>query len=293
MGETIVRVAEDADMPGVREVAAHYEALDGWTDMPDFLDAERAFGTLVVGEVDERIVGIGGVLRRGQISHLSDLYVLPEYQSSGVGSGILGFALPSGTPRVTFSSDDSRALGLYIRQGMRPVCPLMYLTFTPDAATSPGPSGVRAAEGGTDARNGANSVNGAKAGNGYRVREAGAMDARASGGERTGTLSWYADLPGVTLHLTGSGYAFARTTEGDLEVGPVGGETPEDCAAALSAAVAAHPAVEEVQVAVPGVHPLLPRLLDTGWEIDDLDTLMASDPGILRLDRYFPHPDLG
>lgn len=148
MGETIVRMAQDADMPGVREVAAHFEALDGWTDMPDFLDAERAFGTLVVGEVDERIVGLGGVLRRGLISHLGDLYVLPEYQSSGVGRGILGFALPSGTPAVTFSSDDSRALGLYIRQGMRPVCPLMYLTFTPDAATSAGPSGVRAAGGG-------------------------------------------------------------------------------------------------------------------------------------------------
>jgi GNAT superfamily N-acetyltransferase len=283
MGESSVRVAVDADMPGVREVASHFEILDDWTGMLDFLDAERAFGSLVVGEVDGRIVGFGGVLRRGRVSHLGDLYVLPEHQSSGIGRTILSRLLPSDTPRVTFASDDSRALGLYIRQGMRPVCPLLYLTISPSEASLPR---------GFEARGTADGPL-AVAGEPPGIRQAVTLDGRVSGGDRAGSLSWYAGLPGVTLHLTGGGYAFARMIDEDLEVGPVGGDTPQDCADAVFAAVAAHPGADEVQVAVPGVHPLLPRLLETGWEIDDLDTFMTTEPGLVRLDRYLPHPDLG
>ncbi|WP_308201390.1 GNAT family N-acetyltransferase [Sphaerisporangium perillae] len=294
MGESIVRVAVDADMPGVREVASRFETLDDWTDMPDFLDAERAFGTLVVGEVDGRIVGFGGVLRRGQVSHLGDLYVLPDHQSSGVGRKILDRLLPTGTPRVTFASDDPRALGLYVRQGMRPVCPLLYLTSPP-----PEDSGSQGAEArgkeAPDEPAARGPVDGPRAEKGEPpgMREAGRLDARLTGGDRTGTLSWYAGLPGVTLHLTGRGYALARLVGEDLEVGPAGGETPQDCADAVLAAVGAHPGVEEVQVAVPGVHPLLPQLLEAGWEIDDMDTFMTTEPGPVWLDRYLPHPDLG
>jgi GNAT superfamily N-acetyltransferase len=314
VGESIVRVATDADMPGVREVASHYETLDDWTGMPDFLDAERAFGTLVVGEVDGRIVGFGGVLRRGEVSHLGDLYVLPEHQSSGVGRMILDRLLPSDTPRVTFASDDPRALGLYVKQGMRPVCPLIYLTSPPPEASLPRGSEVRVEETRVEetrveetrdreAWNGQapdgpatrGPVDGPRpeAGEPSGVREAGLLDARLTGGDRTGSLSWYAGLPGVTLHITHGGYAFARVIDEDLELGPVGGETPQDCADAVFAAVAAHPGVEEVQVAVPGVHPLLPQLVEAGWEIDDMDTFMATEPGLVRLDRYLPHPDLG
>ncbi|MEV6986631.1 GNAT family N-acetyltransferase [Sphaerisporangium sp. NPDC051017] len=291
--ESVVRVAVDADMPGVREVATHFELLDDWEGMPDFLDAERAYGKLVVGEAGGRIVGFGGVLRRGKLSHLGDLFVLPEYQSSGIGRSILSEVLPSGTPGATFASDDPRALGLYVRQGMRPVCPLLYLIYHPNKTSGPrapeAPEPTRA-QAGPAAR---------KPAAGPAVpeavpREVAALDARLAGGDRTGSLSWYAGLPGVTLHVTGAGYAFARRTEEDLEVGPAGGETPQDCAAALSAAVAAvDPDVDEVQVAVPGVHPLLPELLRSGWEIDDMDTLMTTDPTLLRLDHYLPHPDLG
>ncbi|MFC4536243.1 GNAT family N-acetyltransferase [Sphaerisporangium dianthi] len=294
MAESVVRVAADADMPGVRAVAAHYELLDDWTGMPDFLDAERAFGALVAGEIDGRVAGFGGVLRRGQVVHLGDLFVLPEHQSSGIGRKILDLVLPPGTQRVTFASDDPRALALYIRQGMRPVCPLLYLTCSPAASTR-----RRTADREKDPQDGPPArgpVEGPRpeAGEPSGVREAAMLDARLSGGDRTTSLRWYAGLPGVTLHVTGAGYAFVRVTGGeDLEVGPVGGETPQDCADALFAAVAAHPGVDEVQVAVPGVHPLLPRLVAGGWAIDDMDTFMTTDPGVVRLDRYLPHPDLG
>ncbi len=302
MGEYSVRVAGDADMPGVREVATHFELLDDWAGMPDFLDAERAFGTLLVGEVDGRVVGFGGVLRRGEVSHLGDLFVLPEHQSSGIGRTILSRLLPSDTPRVTFASDDPRALGLYIRQGMRPVCPLIYLTFSPPEDSGPRGPEARDAEASAglavrdaEAPGGRGPVDGTRAevGEPSGMREVVKLDARISGGDRAGALSWYAGLPGVTLHVTGGGYAFARETGEDLEVGPVGGDTPQDCADALFTAVAAHPGVDEVQVAVPGVHPLLPQLLEAGWEIDDMDTFMSTDPGLVRLDRYLPHTDLG
>ncbi|MCW2881983.1 MAG: GCN5-related N-acetyltransferase, partial [Sphaerisporangium sp.] len=193
MGEAVVRVAMDADMPGVREVASHFELLDDWTGMPDFLDAERAFGTLIVGEVDGRIVGFGGVLRRGRVSHLGDLFVLPQHQSSGVGRMILGRLLPSDTPRVTFASDDPRALGLYVRQGMRPVCPLLYLTSPPQEASWPRGSEARD-KGAPDGPVARGPLDGPRpeAGEPPGVREAGMLDAWITGGDRTGSLSWYA-----------------------------------------------------------------------------------------------------
>ncbi|ETK30856.1 GNAT family N-acetyltransferase [Microbispora sp. ATCC PTA-5024] len=270
MGESVVRVARDGDMAAVREVASAFALLDDWTGTTDFLDAERAFGTLLVGEADGRIAGFGGALRRGGLTHLGDLFVLPAHQSSGVGREILRRLLPVDAPRVTFASSDPRALALYVRQGMRPVCPLLYLT---------GPS----ADGPRDDLHEA-------AGD---VEEASSLDARVSGGDRSEPLAWYAGVPGVSLHTTAGGYAFARRAAGSLEVGPAGGETPHDCVEAVRAAVAAHPGAGRVRVAVPGVHPLLPLLLEDGWRIGDMDTFMATDPGLVRLDRYVPHPDLG
>ncbi|WP_169986424.1 GNAT family N-acetyltransferase [Microbispora sp. H10836] len=274
MAEPIVRAAADADMPGLRAVADHYRLLGAWPERPDFVDAEREFGALLVGEVDGTIAGFGGTLRRGTVTHLGDLFVLPDHQSSGLGRAILSHLLPRDTPKVTFASDDKRAFALYVRNGMRPRCPLLYLKRGPlggrPASREIGP----AAPGDAD------------------VRAAAAMDAHVSGGDRTATLTWYAGLPGVTLHVSGAGYAFARVAGDRVVIGPAGGVTPQDCADIVLEAVNAHPQAGRVHLAVPGTHPLLPLLLETGWRIGDMDTLMTSED-FMRLDCYTPHPDLG
>ncbi|GAA4212050.1 GNAT family N-acetyltransferase [Microbispora amethystogenes] len=301
----VVRTATEGDVPGLRAVADHFRLLGRWPERPDFLDAERDFGTVVVGEVDGTIAGFGATLPRGRITHLGDLFVLPDHQSSGAGRMILSRLLPSGAPMMTFASADLRALALYVRRGMRPRCPLLYLSRPPQSA--------RPAESAPPARNGYPAESGrvGRAGNetlagvalarpesgplapGARdVDAAAALDARISGGERIATLGWFAGLPGVTVRVAASGYAFVRVAGDSAVIGPAGGDTPQDCVEAVLEAADACSGAGSVEIAVPGTHPLLPLLLDAGWRIDDMDTLMTSED-LLRLDCYIPHPDLG
>ncbi|MFB9249985.1 GNAT family N-acetyltransferase [Sphaerisporangium melleum] len=280
MAVPIIRAARDADMAALRgDIGGRFELFGLWPGgpgVPDFLDAERAFGDLMVGEVDGRVVGFGGTLRRGKLTHLGDLFVLPEHQSSGVGRMILAELFPQDGARSAFASDDERAIGLYVRHGMIPRCPLFDVEGPPRAL-----AGLRRPRADGDPTL-------AVAG----PDVAGAMDARVSGGDRTDCLTWYAGLPGVTVLAGRSGYAFTRVMDEEVLVGPVGGDTPDDCVNVALQAIAAHPDAELAQVSVPGTHPLLPVLLGAGWRIEDMDTLMVSDD-MIRLDRYLPHADLG
>ncbi|WP_405087229.1 GNAT family N-acetyltransferase [Microbispora sp. NBC_01389] len=289
----VVRTATEADVSGLRAVADHFRLLDRWPERPDFLDAEREFGTVVVGEVNGTIAGFGATLPRGKITHLGDLFVLPDHQSSGAGRMILSRLLPSGASMMTFASADLRALALYVRRGMRPRCPLLYLSRPPQSA--------RPAESGRPARARneplaeaalARPESDRLAPEARDLDAAAALDARISGGERIATLGWFAGLPGVTVRAAASGYAFVRVAGDAAVIGPAGGDTPEDCVEAVLEAADACSGAGSVEIAVPGTHPLLPLLLDAGWRIDDKDTLMTSED-FLRFDCYIPHPDLG
>ncbi|MFC4115602.1 GNAT family N-acetyltransferase [Nonomuraea zeae] len=318
----MVRAATEADMPAVRRVARRFGLLGDWPAAPDFLDAERLFGTLLLGPGEAEAggpggtegtggtggtdrpgrpggtggaLGFGGTLRRGSMTHLGDLFVLPEHQSSGLGRALLATLLDGDGPRITFASSDHRALALYVRYGLRPWTPLLYLTgpaasLTASAVEPAGMSGPAAAVVEPTGLTGpvASVVEPATA------AEVAALDAHVSGGYREETLAWYADVPGVTVHTTGHGYAFARRTAADVLIGPAGGTTPEDGIAAVLGALAATGA-RSGRIAVPGPHPILPLLIGAGWRIQDMDTLMADDPArtLLHPDRYLPHPDLG
>ncbi|MEW9550661.1 hypothetical protein [Nonomuraea sp. NPDC050783] len=300
-----VRAATDDDMPAVRRIARRFDLLTGWPAETDFLDAERAFGALLVSGEDDGegggagggAAGFGGTLRRGALTHLGDLFVLPERQSSGTGRALLERLLAGDGPKVTFASSDPRAMALYVRRGLRPWTPLLYLSGP--TAGLPAGSRVRAAG----------------------AREVAAADARAAGGARPGTLAWYAALPGVTVHVTvtagtggeagweaggeaggEAGYAFARRLGREVLIGPAGGDSPDGCAravlgalAAVRGAVRAVDGAPQARLAVPGTHPLVPVLLGAGWRIGDMDTFMADDAALdlVRPDRYVPHPDLG
>ncbi|GAA1017263.1 hypothetical protein Aple_094450 [Acrocarpospora pleiomorpha] len=270
-----VRAVTEDDMPAVRGVARRFGLLTGWPGARDFLDAERAFGMLLIASADPLDAqGFGGALRRDTVTHLGDLFVLPEHQSSGIGRALLSKLLAGNGPKVTFASSDPRAISLYVRYGLRPWCPLLYLTGP--ATGLPAPP-VREA----------------------RPEDVAPLDARASGGTRPDTLIWYTAIPGVTPYATDQGYAFTRVTDGHIVIGPAGGETPQDCAQAVLGALAA--AAERTgaggaaRIAVPGMHPLVPVLIGAGWRIGDMDTFMANDTALTMIHpaRYIPHPDLG
>ena len=272
-----VRQAGPDDLAGVRAVARRFGNLGQWAHRPDYLDRELDNGRLAAGFADGDVVGFGATFARGGLIHLADLFVLPEHQSSGLGRTLLTRLLPVDAPRVTFASSDPRAVALYIRQGMRPVCPLLYLRGP--LAALPGPGAIRPAG---PARTGP----GAAA---ARAR----LDADASGGRRDADLAWYAALPGVTTVHTGTGYAMVRDTRDGVQVGPAGGQTTRHCADAVLAALARHRAAGTATLCLFGPNPLLPVLLEAGFTIADMDVFLSSGADPLALDRYLPHPDLG
>ncbi|WP_196279291.1 GNAT family N-acetyltransferase [Catellatospora vulcania] len=265
-----VRQAGVDDLPGVRAVARRFGNLGGWPQRPDYLDRELANGRLLAGFAGDDVTGFGATFVRGGLLHLADLFVLPEHQSSGLGRALLSALLPRDAPRVTFASSDPRALALYVRQGMRPVTPLMYLRGPLAALPDPG---LRPAD--------------------ASVEEIADLDADASGGRRTADLAWYAGLPGVSAHRVGDGYAMVRETAGGLLVGPAGGRTTRACADAVLAVLARFRSAGTARLCVLGPNPLLPLLLEARFTIADLDQFLSSGGDPVALDRYLPHPDLG
>jgi hypothetical protein len=64
----------------------------------------------------------------------------------------------------------------------------------------------------------------------------------------------------------------------------------DDLLALVRAASAAH---GTVKLMIGGPHPGLEPLLEAGMRIVDMDTYMATAPGVFDLERRLPHPDLG
>src|SRR4029079_18487566 len=78
-------------------------------------------GTLLVVKYDSALIGFAGIIERGNLVFLTDLFVAPETQSRGIGAALLAALLPrDGRKLATIGSSDPRALALYIRTGMTP-----------------------------------------------------------------------------------------------------------------------------------------------------------------------------
>jgi GNAT superfamily N-acetyltransferase len=199
----------------VHEVAHRFGLLNSWPDRPDFLDREYETGRLAVATIDERVVAFAGTFRRGNLTHLGDLFVLRHNQSHGLGQALLDVVLAGASPMATFASADPRAVALYVRHGMYPRGVLLYLAGAP-RLDSPHAT-VRAAS----------------------AEQVADLDGLVSGGPRTADLTWCEKVPRVSIHATATGYAVVRTLGDDLIVGPAAGTTPRNCADVVIAAIAA------------------------------------------------------
>ena len=255
-----VERAAQEDLAAVRALAARYGLTAEWPEPPDWIDHVLAVRGLWVAREDGRIAGFASVLDDGGVVHLSDLFVDPDRLGRGTGKALLAAAFPRGGVRTTSASGDPRALPLYVRAGLRPLAPILYLAGT--------------------------------------VRGDGDGDGDGDGAERVAVESVPAQRPAALAFLAttaayglrhGDASAVVRPVPGGAHLGPaVGGA--EDVAALAAAASAAHGIVK---LAVPGPHPALHTLLDRGMRITDTDTFMATAPGVVDLERRLPHPDLG
>src|SRR6266849_9621597 len=103
-------------------------------------------GRVLVADVAETdgagpgLAGFAAIRQLGGITLLCDLFVDPARHGRGVGRGLLDRIFDGTADRITFSSQDPRALPLYARYGLAPRWPLLYLTGDPAALAGPSPA---------------------------------------------------------------------------------------------------------------------------------------------------------
>jgi GNAT superfamily N-acetyltransferase len=243
-------------------------------------------GTLLLAERDSMIVGFAGIIARGELVFLTDLFVAPEIQSYGVGGALLDAILPrDGRSLATIGSSDPRALALYIRAGMTPEWPDFHLEVQRERWRT------------------ANVDLG-----GVHMIEATPMDADllrwdAEIGRRSRPEEhryWLEECAGTAFWFQRGGerigYGYVRLApETTLQpadmavVGPVGVRDAGDGAACITAATGwALERAPGARLLVPGPHPALRPLLNAGGTIEYVETFLCSAPPCVDATRYLP-----
>ncbi len=90
-----------------------------------------------LAERDGRAVGYARSIVRDGLRELTEFFVLPGQQSSGIGRELLARALPpdESRHRLIIAAPDTRALALYLRAGVYPRFPSYYLSRPADMVT--------------------------------------------------------------------------------------------------------------------------------------------------------------
>jgi hypothetical protein len=225
---------------------------------------------MYVAEQDGEILAFAGAITRGTITFLTDLFVRPAQQSSQLGKTLLHTVLPQDDlVRCTAGSSDPRALALYIRAGMRPQWPHFALLLE-KPMYKVAAHDVEIVE--------------ADANDPELVR----WDAQISGRWRPAEHEfWIREQQAVPLWFKRNkqivGYGYIRLKAGTLRyphacaLGPIGAGTPEDATACVLAVVnRALQQADILRIEVPGPHPCLAMLLESGFRIRYVDTFAST-----------------
>ena len=235
---------------------------------------------VVVAEVAGDTVGFAAVARAGAVSHLTDLFVTRSRQGQGIGRALLAEVFGEAVDRTTFASADPRALPSYVRAGMRPWWPNLYLR--PDAAA------VRRLAHPVDAS----------------LRELDPIAAASAGvtigdaDRRVEYVHWARRPGGLAFEVRLEGRRAAVGAAAERLRGGPGAQllrlaiAPDADPVAAVAAALQHlgERLGSPALAIPGPHPALRPLLEAGVRIIDRDTFMASRPDLVDPERLLPHP---
>jgi len=279
----IVRPANVGDIPAAAAVLAANEEPMDWPDLPGlgwpYLEHLVARARTSVAVIDEEVVGFAGSVAVGRdgVRFLTDLFVDPGRQSRGAGQALLSTVLSGSVERMTFSSTDERALGLYVRAGMRPWWPLLYIVIAADALGEREP-GVET--GPADAE------------------ETARWSLAWTGVDRTIDFVHYASLPaaaGFVVRDAGAvaavGWARRERKRSDgrwLDHASIDPDA-EPVRTALAVLRAAADG-ERLTIGVPGPHPVVAHLLERGARIVGRDQFCATDPRLVDVQRLLPNP---
>ncbi len=225
-----------------------------------------------VAEHQGRIVGYARATLRQAVRQLTELFVLPNVQSRGLGRALLERAFPPGEDgqRCIIASPDTRAQALYLKSGVTPRCPLYYFWRTPEQVRlapeitaqplSPTPQAVNLL---------------------------GEIDRRLLGFRRDVDHAWLLeDREGFLYERGGTpvGYGYVGHRSGPFAVAH-----PEDWAAVLAHAesTAALAGREHFGLEVPTINrPAVEHLLQRSFRLDSFVAIWMSDEPFARLEDY-------
>jgi GNAT superfamily N-acetyltransferase len=233
-------------------------------------------GRTAVAEIGGEVVGFGATVDTGRYTHLADLFVLPAHHGRGHGGRLVAAVFGDAFPRTTFSSDDPRAMPLYVRAGMIPVWPNLYVAGDP-RGLPPDPNWLEVEDATLDdvAR-----LEGEWAGV-DRSTDIGywstLIEPRASVVRRAGRAV-AVGLGRGRLNGVGRWVDRAQVAPDEEPVGPL-----------IALIRGAADGGNLVGASVAGPSPLLPALLASGFTIRDRDTFMTSDLDLIDPARILPN----
>ena len=273
--DVVVADAVDRDVVGIVEVAATVDELVGGCGDPAYLSHLRRHGRVVVAHLAGRVVGYAASHRIGTTEMVTDLFVHPDHHGHGVGKLLLDAVWTSSHgPRMTFSSKHAHALPLYLRAGMAPRWPLLWLRGDPTALAATSWSVTSA------------SVDEVTRWEQVWLGVDRAVDygywLDAANGRLVVVRDAAAEVAGVgALGGRGDQYGVAHFTARDASVSD----------AALTAAIRTLP--RQAFVALPGPHPTVRTLVGAQWRITDADYWMATDDALVEARCQALSPGLG
>jgi GNAT superfamily N-acetyltransferase len=277
----VIRPATLDDVPEIRSILVEH-GNDGPHPVVDIVgpyvrhlvETARA---LVVPEGD-RLVAFGATADTGHGRHLSDLFVRTDRLGTGIGKPLLDRLFATDWPRTTFASDDPRALPIYIRAGMMPLWPGLYMTG----------AGERVPSGGEDL-----AIESADA---AQLAE---LEKRWTGRDRSIDHAYWTTLPdadpfvvldGGEAVAAGCGRARQNSPERALDRLVV--RPDHDPLGPIYAALRRVARGGQAIALFPGPNPAIRPLLEAGFTIRDRDIFMASEPDLVDEARLLPNSGL-
>ncbi|MBV9259196.1 MAG: GNAT family N-acetyltransferase [Ktedonobacteraceae bacterium] len=286
---SIIRLARENDLPQIHQVFYQNEVRGIKSppspgNVPPTSRHILHTGSMYVAEQDGQILAFAGAITRSTTTFLTDLFVHPEAQSSGLGKMLLERAFPQDELiHCTMSSTDPRAQALYIRSGMQPKFPNFNLQWDGTPPENLPDSSIEVVEG--DAADPA------------LIQ----WDAEVSGRERwQDHVFWVKEQQAVPLwflrNKTTIGYGYVRLNVETLwypqvcKVGPIGVNSPEHATDCVLAAINwACKQAEVVSIDVPGPHTCLATLLDSGFRIIYVELFVSNETRpFFDAERYIP-----
>jgi hypothetical protein len=221
---------------------------------------------------------------------VSDLFVDPGWHGRGLGARVLAEVLGDQWPRQTFSSAHPNALPLYIRFGMAPRWPSLYVTGDPRAGLSNETDGAVRVQPEADPAALA------------EIERSWGRPAHAQDHAYWGTRVRNPVPLRIELRSQPVGYAYLTDDPpldeetwwiAALQVAP---RVELATSVAALAAVFTHAAergIARLGMSIPGPHPATVPLIRAGWRIVDRDLYVASDQGLFDPERRIPDPTFG